>query len=105
MYERLIHQTPEAELEPGLATEWAFVDDLTFEMTLREGVTFSDGTPFDAEAVKANFERATTVEGSGVAAYLASVTSVEVIDATHVRFVLNRPDATLPNQLPPARDA
>src|SRR5215203_567111 len=28
VYERLIHQTPEAELEPGLATEWAFVDDL-----------------------------------------------------------------------------
>jgi peptide/nickel transport system substrate-binding protein len=99
VFERLIHQTPEAELEPGLATEWAFVDDLTFELTLREGVTFSDGTPFDAEAVKANFERATTVEGSGVKAYLASVSSVEVIDPTHVRFVLSRPDATLPNQL------
>ena len=99
VYERLVHQTPEAELEPGLATEWAFVDDLTFEMTLREGVTFSDGTPFDAEAVKANLERAKTVEGSGVAAYLASVDSVEVIDPTHVRFILNRPDATLPNQL------
>ena len=99
VYERLIHQTPEAELEPGLATEWEFVDELTFEMTLREGVTFSDGTPFDAAAVQANFERATTVEGTGVAAYLASVDSVEVIDPTHVRFILNRPDATLPNQL------
>jgi peptide/nickel transport system substrate-binding protein len=99
VYERLIHQTPQAELEPGLATEWAFVDELTFEMTLREGVTFSDGTPFDAAAVQANFERATTVEGSGVAAYLASVDSVEVVDPTHVRFILNRPDATLPNQL------
>jgi peptide/nickel transport system substrate-binding protein len=99
VYERLIHQTTEAELEPGLATEWTFVDDLTFEMTLREGVTFSDGTPFDAEAVKANFERAKTVEGSGVAAYLASVDAVEVVDPTHVRFTLNRPDATLPNQL------
>ncbi len=99
VYERLIHQTTEAELEPGLATEWAFVDELTFELTLREGVTFSDGTPFDAAAVQANFERATTVEGSGVAAYLASVDSVEVVDPTHVRFILNRPDATLPNQL------
>jgi len=99
VYERLIHQTPNAEPEPGLATEWEFVDDLTFEMTLREGVTFSDGTPFNAEVVKANFERATTVEGSGVHAYLASVDSVEVIDEYHVRFHLNRPDATLPNQL------
>ncbi len=72
----------------------------TRTMTLREGVTFSDGTPFDAAAVKANFERATTVEGSGVKAYLASVASRSRSSIpTHVRFVLSRPDATLPNQL------
>jgi peptide/nickel transport system substrate-binding protein len=99
VYDRLIWQTPEVELEPGLATEWAFTDDLHFEMTLREGVTFSDGTPFDATAVAANIDRAKNVEGSGLAAYLASVDTVEVIDPTHVRFVLNRPDATLPMQL------
>ncbi|HEU4839914.1 MAG TPA: ABC transporter substrate-binding protein, partial [Ilumatobacteraceae bacterium] len=99
VYDRLIWQTPEVELEPGLATEWAFTDDLHFEMTLREGVTFSDGTPFDADAVAANIDRAKNVEGSGLAAYLASVDTVEVIDPTHVRFVLNRPDATLPMQL------
>ena len=98
VYERLIWQSTEVELEPGLATEWGFVDDLTFEMTLREGVTFTDGTPFDADAVKANIERAKTVEGSGVIAYLASVETVEVVDATHVRFLLNKPDATLPMQ-------
>ena len=99
VYDRLIWQTPEVELQPGLATEWAFTDDLHFEMTLREGVTFSDGTPFDAAAVAANIDRAKNVEGSGLAAYLASVDTVEVIDPTHVRFVLNRPDATLPMQL------
>ena len=99
VYDRLIWQTPEVELEPGLATEWAFTDDLHFEMTLREGVTFTDGTPFDADAVAANIDRAKNVEGSGLAAYLASVDTVEVIDPTHVRFVLNRPDATLPMQL------
>lgn len=98
VYERLIWQTPEVELEPGLATEWGFVDDQTFEMTLREGVMFTDGTPFDAEAVKANIERAKTIEGSGVVAYLSSVETVEVIDENHVRFVLNKPDATLPMQ-------
>lgn len=99
VYDRLIWQTPDVELEPGLATEWEFVDDTTFEMTLREDVTFHDGEPFDADAVAANIDRAKTVEGSGLAAYLASVDTVEVIDATHVRFVMNRPDATLPNQL------
>ena len=99
VYDRLIWQTPEVELEPGLATEWGFTDDLHFEMTLRDGVTFSDGTPFDAAAVAANIDRAKNVEGSGLAAYLASVDTVEVVDPTHVRFVLNRPDATLPMQL------
>jgi peptide/nickel transport system substrate-binding protein len=99
VYERLIWQTPEVELVPGLATEWAFVDETTFEMTLREGVTFHDGEPFDAEAVKANIERAINVEGSGLAAYLASIDTVEVVDEYEVRFLLNRPDATLPNQL------
>jgi peptide/nickel transport system substrate-binding protein len=99
VYDRLIWQTPEVELVPGLATEWGFTDDLHFEMTLRDGVTFSDGTPFDADAVAANIDRAKNVEGSGLAAYLASVDTVEVVDPTHVRFVLNRPDATLPMQL------
>ncbi|MFV0309742.1 MAG: ABC transporter substrate-binding protein, partial [Desertimonas sp.] len=58
VYERLIWQTPDAEPQPGLATEWDFVDEQTFEMTLREGVSFTDGEAFNAEAVKLNIERA-----------------------------------------------
>src|SRR3712207_7230064 len=50
--------SPEGEPIPGLATEWAWEDDgLTLRMSLREGVTFHDGAPFDAEAVRANIER------------------------------------------------
>lgn len=39
------------EVEPHLATEWEQVDDMTWRFTLREGVTFQDGAPFDADAV------------------------------------------------------
>lgn len=99
VYERLIHQTPQSELEPGLATEWGFTDDTTFVMTLREGVSFHDGAAFDAEAVKANIERAKTVEGSGLANYIASVDTVDVVSEFEVQFNLNKPDATLPMQL------
>lgn len=99
VYERLIWQTPEVELQPGLATEWTFVDEQTFEMILREGVTFTDGEPFNAEAVRLNIERAKNIEGSGVFAYLASVETVEEVDELTVRFALNKPDATLPMQL------
>ena len=90
VYDRLIWQTPEVELQPGLATEWEFTDDLHFEMTLRDGVTFTDGTPFDADAVAANIDRAKNVEGSGLAAYLASVDTVEV-DRPHARPLRPQP--------------
>src|SRR5690606_13492205 len=41
------------EVEPALATDWTISDDgLVYTFTLREGVTFHDGTPFNAEAVK-----------------------------------------------------
>ncbi len=46
------------EVEPSLATSWATSDDgLEWTFTLREGVTFHDGTPFDAAAVVWNFDR------------------------------------------------
>src|SRR5690606_22093590 len=44
------------ELKPMLATDWSFTDDKTLVLNLVEGVEFHDGTPFDAEAVKFNFE-------------------------------------------------
>lgn len=47
---------------PSLAVEWWQVDDLTWEFKLREGVTFHDGTPFDAEAVVAALTRAQNVD-------------------------------------------
>jgi peptide/nickel transport system substrate-binding protein len=47
-----------SDIEPRLATEWSqSADGLNFTFKLREGVKFSDGTPFDAEAVCFNFER------------------------------------------------
>ncbi|WP_420452385.1 ABC transporter substrate-binding protein [Ilumatobacter sp.] len=96
-YDRLVHQAPDASPVPGLAESWEFDEDgssLTF--TLREGVTFHDGETFDAEAVKANIERAQTVEGSAVVSELAVIDSVEVVDASTVRFDLNGPAASLP---------
>ena len=97
VYDRLVHVTPEGDPEPGLATEWEFNEDgSVLEMTLREGVTFHDGEPFNAEAVKANIERAKTVEGSAVAGDLSIVDTVEVVDDTHVRFNLTGPGASLP---------
>ncbi|WP_173401255.1 ABC transporter substrate-binding protein [Halalkalibacter akibai] len=59
IYETLIEFDQDSfEIGPGLATDWSFSDDgLTFTFQLREGVKFHDGTDFNAEAVKLNFER------------------------------------------------
>ncbi|WP_423809697.1 ABC transporter substrate-binding protein [Planomicrobium okeanokoites] len=48
----------DTEIEPGLASEYTAAEDgLTYTFTLEEGVTFHDGTDFNAEAVVANFDR------------------------------------------------
>ncbi len=96
-YDRLIHQAPDASAVPGLATDWEFVDDGTaLVLDLREGVTFHDGTPFDAEAVKANIDRGLTLEGASVTAELEVIESVEVVDPMTVRLNLSGDGASLP---------
>ena len=59
IYDTLItYQQGSSELVPGLATEWSSNPEGTeWTFTLREGVTFHDGTPFNAEAVCFNFNR------------------------------------------------
>ncbi|MEJ7837758.1 MAG: ABC transporter substrate-binding protein, partial [Thermomicrobiales bacterium] len=49
----LVGQLPTGELMPWLADSWTVIEDVTtYTFVLHDGVTFSDGTPFDAEAVK-----------------------------------------------------
>lgn len=45
------------EIRPALATSWEQIDDQTWQFTLREGVTFHNGEPFNAEAVRYSIER------------------------------------------------
>jgi peptide/nickel transport system substrate-binding protein len=95
IYDRLIHQVPgSGGLVPGLATEWEFVEADVLEMKLREGVVFHDGEPFNAEAVKANIERAQAEATGFVVNDIAAVTGVEVVDDFTVR--LRGPDLSDP---------
>ena len=54
--ETLVHYTDTMELEPWLATAWSNDGNLTWTVTLREGVKFSSGRNMDAAAVKQCFE-------------------------------------------------
>ncbi|WP_417691352.1 ABC transporter substrate-binding protein [Roseibium sp.] len=89
------------EVEPALAESWTISDDGTaYTFKLREGVTFHDGTPFDAAAVKFNFDRMLKEDhpfhDTGpfpLAFFFSSVEEVVVDDPTTVTFKLNAPYA------------
>ena len=100
VYDRLVHYDSSGALIPGLATDWTFSDDgMTLTLNLREGVTFHDGTEFNAEAVKANIERGKTIEGSSVVADLADISEVVVVDDYTVDLKLTQPSSVLPGLL------
>ncbi|SEF66390.1 ABC transporter substrate-binding protein [Bosea lathyri] len=98
--DKLLDITPELKLVPRLATEWSFsADGLTLTMKLRTDAKFHDGDVFNAEAAKANLERARTLPDSLRKSELASVDSIETPDASTIVLKLKRPDATLLAQL------
>jgi peptide/nickel transport system substrate-binding protein len=77
---------------PSLATSWRSVDDTTWEVKLRQGVRFHDGTPFTAKDVKASFDRVLDPEKKLTArGNHAKIKSVEVVDDHTVRFKTDGP--------------
>jgi len=100
VYDALIDFDPKTlELKPGLAKAWKFTDPKTLVLDLVEGVTFHDGTPFNAEAVKVNLERYKSEPRSNVKADLVTLDKVEVNGPAQVTLRLNRPNAGLPTML------
>ncbi|WP_186387152.1 ABC transporter substrate-binding protein [Stappia sp. TSB10P1A] len=98
--DKLVDITPELEIVPMLATAWSWSEDgKVLTMDLREGVVFHDGTPFDAQAVKANIERSKTLPESRRKSEVQSIESVEVTGPMQVAITVNEPDATLLAQL------
>lgn len=102
MYDGLVrYKDGTLEVEPALATDWTISEDGTvYTFSLQEGVTFHDGSAFDAEAVKFNFDRmldeAHPYHDTGpfpLAFFFSSIESVDVIDAKTVSFTLNGPYA------------
>lgn len=93
----LTDQDPETgEILPWLATGWEISDDTReFTFTLRDGVTFSDGTPFDAEVVKANLDRVVAIGPLAYigAGYLRNYVGSEVLDEHTVKVVFSEPNA------------
>lgn len=92
VYETLVKVDQNGGIVPLLAESWTVSDDgTTYDFTLREGVTFSDGRVLTAADVVASFNRVQTDWLNARAAQMAVVASTTAIDDHHVRVVLNRP--------------
>jgi peptide/nickel transport system substrate-binding protein len=98
VYETLIGVDEQLQLTPRLATGWRWVDDRTLVLQLQEGVTFQDGTAFDAEAVEYNVARYQAPE-SLRRAEMVSIDRAEALGRHEVALHLCHPDCTVPAQL------
>ncbi len=88
----------DGEPVPALAKSWTTSDDgRTLTFTLRDDVTFTDGTPFDAAAVVANIEHVQDPATASSTGYLAlqSITKATATDDHTVTLTLSRPDSAL----------
>jgi peptide/nickel transport system substrate-binding protein len=100
VYDTLFTRDTEGKLQPGLALSYRSVDDRTWEVKLRPNVTFHNGEPMDAEAVKFSLERAINPDTKSVfASTLGTIERVDVVDPLTVNVVTKAPDPILPSRL------
>jgi peptide/nickel transport system substrate-binding protein len=96
VYEPLMYANPPGSAEPftpALATSWEVSKDgLEWTFHLRQGVTFHDGTPFNAAAVKYSIDRTKKIN-LGAAYLWAPVKEVQVVDDSTVKIILSYPVA------------
>jgi peptide/nickel transport system substrate-binding protein len=99
VYETLISRDDAGELAPGLAASWELSEDSTsLTLTLQEGVTFHDGEPFNAEAVKVNLETVKNTPGP-FGGSLQVIESIETPDEQTVILNFTGPTPSMPTTL------
>ena len=98
IYGRLIHRKPDLSLVPDLATSWERLDDTTWRFKLRSGVTFHNGSAFNADDVVFSFERQKT--SASMSFVLSSVEDLRKIDDLTVEIVTKGPDPILLLNMP-----
>lgn len=95
IYDTLVTVDNKNVIQPDLATSWTFPSPTQVLFTLRSGVQFQDGTPFNSDAVVTNINRILQTASSPRHSELAQVASVTATDPTHVQFNLTKPFSPL----------
>ncbi len=101
IYDSLINRDPESRFVPGIVESWVAVAPQVWELRLRRGVTFHDGSPFTADDVAFSIARVPNVPGNPgpYTSNLRTIDRVEVVDPHTVRLHTNQPNPVLPGQL------
>ncbi|MEO8151713.1 MAG: ABC transporter substrate-binding protein [Rhizobacter sp.] len=98
IYEPLVARDKTLNLVPGLATRWTQTQPTVWRFELRKGVTFQDGTPFNADDVLFSFSRAAGA-GSDMQGYTTSFKEVRKLDANTIEIETLVPFPILPDVL------
>jgi len=98
VYEGLVRRNKEMKIEPSLATGWEPIGADGWRFTLREGVTFQDGSAFTADDVLFSYERASSEE-SDVSSWFSPVSEVKVVDDFTVDFLTKKPNPLFPDSI------
>lgn len=92
IYEGLVARNIETnEIEPLLATSWENTDDLTWVFHLQDGVTFHDGTPFNADAVVYSFDQVENNPRASRSSIMEPIAEVTALDELTVQITTDEP--------------
>src|SRR5687767_10110672 len=82
VFEGLIRIDERGRVSPGIAASWSTPDPLTWQIKLRPGVKFHDGSELTAEDVVFSLERPLAIKGSpgGFAAYVRPIAAKQIVD-------------------------
>jgi peptide/nickel transport system substrate-binding protein len=95
LFEPLLVLDDKLGIQPGLAESWQTPDPKTLILKLRQGVKFHDGTDFNAEAARINFDRMANDPKSVRKGEVANIATTEVVDPLTLKVNLKQPDASL----------
>jgi peptide/nickel transport system substrate-binding protein len=100
IFDPLMRRDGNGEMRPYLAESLTPNDDLSeWTLKLRPNVTFHDGTPLDAQALKTIFDDFLKAPGSNLADDLADVTEMAIVDELTVVYRLTGPNSAFPSRL------
>ena len=98
IYDSILDLSDSGELLPLAASSFTAIDDLTFEVVLREGLEFHDGTPVTSDAIGRSIAWVQESEGPA-AGNFGIISNVEIVDDLTTRIVTADPAPWLPSQL------